>query len=66
MRQFSFLPSSGQAYGPVDTDLHYYVPREALIEQAYSQLVGENPNEGGLHRHTAHISDRKQPIGRQK
>jgi len=32
---------------PVDTDLHYYVPREALIEQAYTQLVGENTDEGG-------------------
>jgi len=40
MRKFS-------SYGTVDTDLHYYVPREALIEQAYTQLVGENPNKGG-------------------
>ena len=47
MRKFSSLPLSGQAYGPVDTDLHYYVPREDLVEQAYTQLVGENPNKGG-------------------
>ena len=40
MRKFS-------SYGPVNTKLHYYVPREALIEQAYSQLIGENPDEGG-------------------
>ena len=40
MRQFS-------SYGPVDTDLHYYVPREALIQEAYTQLMGENPNKGG-------------------
>ena len=40
MRKFS-------SYGPVNTKLHYYVPREALVEQAYSQLLGENPDEGG-------------------
>ena len=40
MRKFS-------SYGPVNTKLHYYVPREALIEQAYTQLMGENPDEGG-------------------
>jgi len=42
MRKFS-------SYGPVDTKLHYYVPREALIEQAYTQLVGSsaNLNKGG-------------------
>ena len=44
MRKFS-------SYGTVNTKLHYYVPREALIEQAYSQLVGmgsfANPDEGG-------------------
>jgi hypothetical protein len=39
MRQFS-------SYGPVNTKLHYYVPREALIEQAYTQLIGENPDRG--------------------
>ena len=32
MRQFS-------SYGPVNTKLHYYVPREALIEEAYTQLI---------------------------
>jgi hypothetical protein len=36
MRKFS-------SYGPVDTELHYFAPRQALIESAYSQLVGEKP-----------------------
>jgi hypothetical protein len=40
MRRFS-------SYGPVNTKLHYYVPRQVLIDQAYSQLVGEEPEEGG-------------------
>ena len=40
MRKFS-------SYGPVDTDLHYYVPRQALIEQAVDHLVGEDPEKGG-------------------
>jgi len=37
MRRFS-------SYGPIDTDLHYYAPRNELIEKAYRQLVGENPD----------------------
>jgi hypothetical protein len=40
MRKFS-------SYGPVNTKLHYYVPRQALIDDAYQQLVGEDPAEGG-------------------
>ncbi len=40
MRKFS-------SYGPVNVKLHYYVPRQALIEMAHTQLVGENPEEGG-------------------
>ena len=40
MRKFS-------SYGPVDTDLHYYAPRQALIDQAAADLVGENPAKGG-------------------
>ncbi|MCP4220657.1 MAG: hypothetical protein GY765_38875 [bacterium] len=40
MRQFF-------SYGPVDTEQHYYVPREALVEQANSQLLGSNPKRGG-------------------
>jgi hypothetical protein len=40
MRKFS-------SYGPVDTDLHYYVPRNALVEQGLTQLVGEAPDKGG-------------------
>jgi AAA-like domain len=35
------------SYGPVDRALHYYAPREALIESAYSRLVGEDPAKGG-------------------
>jgi len=40
MRKFS-------SYGPVDKDLHFYVPREALIQKAYAHLVGESPEKGG-------------------
>ena len=40
MRKFS-------SYGPVDTDLHYYVPRTALIDQACLQLLGEKADRGG-------------------
>ena len=40
MRKFS-------SYGPVNTKLHYYVPREALIDRAFTRLLGENPDEGG-------------------
>jgi len=40
MRKFS-------SYGPVDTDLHYYAPRQALIEQAIADLVGADPTKGG-------------------
>ncbi len=35
------------SYGPIDTDLHYYVPRQALVDFAYQQLLGENPEKGG-------------------
>jgi len=40
MRKFS-------SYGPVDKDLYFYVPREALIQKAYTHLTGENPEKGG-------------------
>jgi hypothetical protein len=40
MRRFS-------SYGPIDTAVHYYAPREKLIERAYTQLMGENPKSGG-------------------
>jgi len=40
MRQFS-------SYGPLDTELHYYVPRAALIEHTMRQLQGKNPEKGG-------------------
>ncbi|NIM15593.1 MAG: hypothetical protein GTO45_26750 [Candidatus Aminicenantes bacterium] len=35
------------SYGPIDTDEHYYVPRKELIENAYTQLIGHNPQKGG-------------------
>ncbi len=40
MRKFS-------SYGPLNTKLHYYVPRKALVQQASSQLRGQDPDEGG-------------------
>ncbi|MEZ4864658.1 MAG: AAA-like domain-containing protein [Caldilineaceae bacterium] len=40
MRKFS-------SYGPIDTALHYYVPRQALIDDAVNHLVGEDPTRGG-------------------
>jgi len=40
MRKFS-------SYGPPNTKLHYYVPREAIITNAIMQLKGEDPSEGG-------------------
>jgi hypothetical protein len=38
MRRFS-------SYGPINTRLHYYAPREELIAKAYTLLTGENQNE---------------------
>jgi hypothetical protein len=35
------------SYGPINTKLHYYAPKKELIERAYTQLMGENPLEGG-------------------
>ncbi len=40
MRRFS-------SYGPVINKIHYYAPREELIEFAYRQIVGKNYEEGG-------------------
>ncbi len=40
MRRFS-------SYGPVDTDVHFYAPRERLLDTVLSALVGENPEQGG-------------------
>ncbi|MCP4105178.1 MAG: hypothetical protein GY749_06525 [Desulfobacteraceae bacterium] len=40
MRKFS-------SYGPVNAKLHYHVPREELVSNAYTQLAGEIPEEGG-------------------
>ena len=40
MRKFS-------SYGPIDTDLNYYVARQALIEQARDHLLGDDPTKGG-------------------
>ncbi|MCP4155197.1 MAG: hypothetical protein GY757_46155 [bacterium] len=35
------------SYGPLDTEEHFYVPREALIDKAYHQLLGSNPKKNG-------------------
>ncbi|MCP4154298.1 MAG: hypothetical protein GY757_41625, partial [bacterium] len=40
MRRFS-------SYGPVNPKLHFYAPREALIDKACAGLMGENPLEDG-------------------
>jgi len=40
MRKFS-------SYGPIDTKLNYYVPRQRLIDEAVRHLVGEDPTRGG-------------------
>lgn len=40
MRKFS-------SYGPIDTDQHYYVARQELIDSAVQHLVGEDPEKGG-------------------
>jgi hypothetical protein len=40
MRRFS-------SYGPIDTEEHYYAPRNELINRAYSRLTGDNPKKGG-------------------
>ena len=40
MRQFS-------SYGPIDTDVHYYSPRDELIQKAITQLIGHNPEKNG-------------------
>ncbi len=40
MRRFS-------SYGSINNKLHYYAHRESLIDKAYTQLIGEDPEEGG-------------------
>ncbi|MEN8220979.1 MAG: AAA-like domain-containing protein [Pseudomonadota bacterium] len=40
MRNFS-------SYGSIDRELDYYVPRKKLIEGAYQELLGKNPDKGG-------------------
>lgn len=35
------------SYGPVNNKVHYYAPRKELIDEAYTQLMGEDPGEGG-------------------
>lgn len=40
MRKFS-------SYGPVDKDVHYYVPRAELIDAACRQLLGDIPEKDG-------------------
>jgi hypothetical protein len=34
-------------YGPINPKIHYYAPREELIERSYIRLVGECPDEDG-------------------
>jgi len=40
MRKFS-------SYGPIDSEIHYYVPRNRLIDSAYAQLRGDAPEKDG-------------------
>jgi len=40
MRRFS-------SYGPVSLTSNYYTPREGLVQQGLTELIGENPDEGG-------------------
>ncbi len=40
MRKFS-------SYGQIQTDQHYYAPRTDLIDRAYTQLLGDAPEQGG-------------------
>ncbi|MDM8528620.1 AAA-like domain-containing protein [Anaerolineales bacterium HSG24] len=40
MRRFS-------SYGPLDSESHYHAPREGLIQQGLTQLIGENPKRSG-------------------
>ncbi|OQY55590.1 MAG: hypothetical protein B6247_07035 [Candidatus Parabeggiatoa sp. nov. 2] len=40
MRKFS-------SYGPIDQELHYYVPRQELVNFVYQHLLGDNPDNGG-------------------
>ncbi|MGE5340427.1 MAG: hypothetical protein ACM3SY_02990 [Candidatus Omnitrophota bacterium] len=35
------------SYGPINNKLHYYAPREELIEKAYKSLVGDLPDKDG-------------------
>ncbi len=35
------------SYGSPDPGEHYHAPREELIESAYRQLLGDNPEKGG-------------------
>ena len=35
------------SYGPVSKTSEYYAPREELVKKAITQLMGENPDEGG-------------------
>jgi predicted AAA+ superfamily ATPase len=35
------------SYGPLNTKVNYYAPRQQLIERTLTRLVGEVPEEGG-------------------
>lgn len=47
MRKFS-------SYGPVDTDLYYYVPRKGLIRRVRTQLLGEESGQDWPLYHELH------------
>jgi predicted AAA+ superfamily ATPase len=40
MRRFS-------SYGPLDKELNYFAPREELLQQAYTRLIGDDPQKSG-------------------
>ncbi|HLP60845.1 MAG TPA: AAA-like domain-containing protein [Candidatus Deferrimicrobium sp.] len=35
------------SYGPINNNIHYYAPREAMIEKTFNNLIGEVPEQGG-------------------
>jgi len=37
------------SYGAIESEVHYYVPRQELINQAKQQLLGDNPDKGGYY-----------------
>jgi len=41
------IKRSFSSYGPIDTNIHYYAPREELINSCLNQLIGKNPDFSG-------------------